>query len=99
MFFQILGAIAEFAHALMSERTLDGLTTARARDRTGGQEAKLTPRQVHIAKEMYEETDINGRRVHRRRPDRRRVRRGVTRRTICRYLAKPPASADHQRDH
>ena len=25
MFFQILGAIAEFEHALMSERTMDGL--------------------------------------------------------------------------
>jgi DNA invertase Pin-like site-specific DNA recombinase len=30
MFFQILGAIAEFEHALTSERTLDGLTAARA---------------------------------------------------------------------
>jgi DNA invertase Pin-like site-specific DNA recombinase len=37
MFFQILGAIAEFEHALMSERTLDGLAAARARGRTGGQ--------------------------------------------------------------
>ena len=31
MFFQILGAIAEFEHALMSERTMDGLAAARAR--------------------------------------------------------------------
>ncbi|MBU3062542.1 recombinase family protein [Nocardia sp. NEAU-G5] len=30
-FFQILGAIAEFEHALMSERTRDGLAAARAR--------------------------------------------------------------------
>ena len=30
MFFQIPGAIAEFGHALMSERTLDGLAAARA---------------------------------------------------------------------
>ena len=42
MFFQILGAIAEFEHALMSERTLDGLAAARARGRTGGQKPKLT---------------------------------------------------------
>lgn len=35
MFFQILVAIAEFEHALMSERTLDGLEAARARGRTG----------------------------------------------------------------
>jgi len=44
MFFQILGAIAEFEHALMSERTRDGLDAARARGRTGGQKPKLTPR-------------------------------------------------------
>ena len=42
MFFQILGAIAEFEHALMSERTRDGLDAARARGRTGGQKPKLT---------------------------------------------------------
>ena len=34
MFFQIAGAIAEFEHALMSERTMDGLAAARARGRT-----------------------------------------------------------------
>ena len=45
MFFQILGAIAEFEHALMSERTHDGLAAARARGRTGGQKPKLGPRQ------------------------------------------------------
>ncbi|MEV7969202.1 recombinase family protein [Sphaerisporangium sp. NPDC088356] len=37
MFFQILGAVAEFEHALLSERTVDGLEAARARGRTGGQ--------------------------------------------------------------
>jgi DNA invertase Pin-like site-specific DNA recombinase len=31
MFSRILGAIAEFEHALMSERTMDGLAAARAR--------------------------------------------------------------------
>ena len=36
MFFQILGAIAEFEQALMSERTMDGLAAARARGRTAG---------------------------------------------------------------
>lgn len=35
MFLQILGATAEFEHALMSERTRDGLAAARARGRTG----------------------------------------------------------------
>ena len=55
MFFQILGAIAEFEHALMSERTWDGLEAARARGRTGGQKPKLTARQAKIVQDMYEE--------------------------------------------
>lgn len=36
MFFQILGAIAKFEHALMSERTCDGLAAARTRGRDDG---------------------------------------------------------------
>ncbi|MGX9297768.1 recombinase family protein [Tsukamurella paurometabola] len=36
MFLHILGAVAEFEHALLSERTKDGLAAARARGRTGG---------------------------------------------------------------
>jgi DNA invertase Pin-like site-specific DNA recombinase len=64
MFFHILGAIAEFEHALMSERTTDGLAAARARGRTGGQKPKLTPRQARMAQEMYEELGPDGRRAH-----------------------------------
>ena len=64
MFFQILGAIAEFEHALMSERTRDGLAAARARGRTGGQRPKLTPRQAKIARDMYDEVGPDGRRAH-----------------------------------
>ena len=52
MFFRILGAIAEFEHALMSERTSDGLEAARARGRTGGQKPKLGVRQARLAREM-----------------------------------------------
>ncbi|MEV4125027.1 recombinase family protein [Nocardia sp. NPDC049707] len=62
MFFQILGAIAEFEHALMSERTRDGLAAARARGRTGGQKPKLGRRQVELARQMYDELDEHGKR-------------------------------------
>ena len=62
MFFQILGAIAEFEHALMSERTMDGLAAARARGRTGGQKPKLGPRQVKLARQMYDELGDDGKR-------------------------------------
>jgi len=62
MFFHILGAVAEFEHALMSERTREGLAAARARGRTGGQEPKLGPRQVALAQAMYDETGADGKR-------------------------------------
>ena len=86
MFFQILGAIAEFEHALMSERTRDGLDAARARGRTGGQKPKLTPRQAKIAQAMYDELGNDGRRAH-------TVQQiadafGVTRPTIYRHLQR-----------
>ena len=61
---QILGAIAEFEHALMSERTRDGLEAARARGRTGGQRTKLTPRQVELARGMHEEKGPDGLSAH-----------------------------------
>ncbi|WP_280303920.1 hypothetical protein [Nocardia abscessus] len=47
-----LGSIAEFEHALMPERTLEGLAAARARGRTGGQKPKLNSRQAKIAREI-----------------------------------------------
>ena len=85
MFFQILGAIAEFEHALMSERTMDGLAAARARGRTGGQKPKLGARQVKLARQMYEETGPDGKRRY-------TVQQiadefGVTRPTIYRHLS------------
>jgi len=87
MFFQILGAIAEFEHALMSERTRDGLDAARARGRTGGQKPKLTLRQAKIAQEMYDKLGPDGHRAH-------TVQQiadefGVTRPTIYRHLDRP----------
>jgi DNA invertase Pin-like site-specific DNA recombinase len=64
MLSQILGAISEFEHALMSERTLDGLEAARSRGRTGGQKPKLGPRQAKLAQQMYDECDAEGKRKH-----------------------------------
>jgi hypothetical protein len=64
MFFQILGAIAEFEHTLMSERSVDGLATARARERTGGQKPRLGPRQIKLRRQMYDETGADGNGKH-----------------------------------
>ncbi len=84
MFFQILGAIAEFEHALMSERTRDGLEAARARGRIGGQKPKLTPRQAKIAQAMYDELRPDGKRAHT--VQQIATEFGVTRPTIYRHL-------------
>ena len=90
MFFHILGSIAEFEHALMSERTRDGLAAARARGRTGGQKPKLGPRQVTLARQMYEETDDDGTRRYTVQQIANEF--GVTRPTIYRHLTKPTAT-------
>jgi len=89
MFFQILGAIAEFEHALMSERTRDGLDAARARGRTGGQKPKLTARQAKIAQDMYDELGPDGHRAHTVQQIAEEF--GVTRPTIYRHLQRPSA--------
>jgi DNA invertase Pin-like site-specific DNA recombinase len=86
MFFQILGSIAEFEHALMSERTIDGLAAARARGRTGGQKPKLGPRQVQLARRMYDERGADGKRRYT--VAQIAAEFGVTRPTIYRHLAK-----------
>jgi len=86
LFFSIIGAIAEFEHALMSERTRDGLAAARARGRTGGQKPKLGPRQVHLARQMYDELGEDGKRRYT--VAQIAAEFGVTRPTIYRHLAK-----------
>ena len=91
MFFQILGAIAEFEHALMSERTVDGLAAARARGRTGGQKPKLGPRQVKLASAMYDETGQDGKRKYT--VAQIAAEFGVTRPTIYRHLSKTTSSS------
>ena len=90
MFFAMLGAISEFEHALLAERTVEGLAAARARGRTGGQKPKLKPRQVALARAMYEETGDDGKRKY-------TVKQiaaefGVTRPTIYRHLGRDVAA-------
>ncbi|SIN56200.1 recombinase family protein [Mycobacteroides abscessus] len=86
MFFHILGAIAEFEHSLIVERTRDGLAAARARGRTGGQKPKLGPRQIALARQMYDDTDARGKRRYT--VAQIAAEFGVTRPTIYRHLAR-----------
>lgn len=60
MFFAVLGAVAEFERALMSERTLEGLAAARARGRVGGARVKLGPLQRQAMREMLDRKAPDG---------------------------------------
>ncbi|MET3172847.1 UNVERIFIED_ORG: DNA invertase Pin-like site-specific DNA recombinase [Arthrobacter sp. UYCu721] len=48
--FGIFAALAEFERELISERTIAGLASARARGRKGGRPYKMTPAKVRLAK-------------------------------------------------
>ena len=47
--FGIFAALAEFERELISERTLAGLASARARGRNGGRPYKMTPAKLRLA--------------------------------------------------
>lgn len=50
--FHLFGALAEFEHALIQERTKAGLAAARARGRKGGRKSSLSPADVRKAAAM-----------------------------------------------
>jgi DNA invertase Pin-like site-specific DNA recombinase len=89
MFFHILGAVAEFEHSLMVERTHEGLEAARARGRKGGRKKALRPRQVELAQRMYDELGDDGKRKHTVQDIAEEL--GVARTTIYRYLDRETA--------
>ena len=47
--FGIFAALAEFERELISERTVAGLASARARGRSGGRPFKMTPAKLRLA--------------------------------------------------
>lgn len=58
MMFHVLAAIAEFERDLVKQRTQAGLSTARARGRSGGRPKSLTPSQVAIGKKLAADKSI-----------------------------------------
>src|SRR3982751_5616017 len=52
--FHIFGALAEFEREIIRERTQAGLQSARARGRMGGRRTALTPKQLQIARQLWE---------------------------------------------
>jgi DNA invertase Pin-like site-specific DNA recombinase len=78
------GVVHIIEHALMSERTAEGLAAARARDRTGGRKPKFGARQIEMARSMYEEVGVDGKRKYT--VAQIAAEFGVTRPTIYRHL-------------
>jgi len=54
LIFHIFGALAEFERNLIRERTIAGLTAARARGRRGGRPKALTGKQLSITQDLYD---------------------------------------------
>jgi DNA invertase Pin-like site-specific DNA recombinase len=57
--FGIFAALAEFERELISERTIAGLASARARGRTGGRPFTMTPAKVRLAMASMGKPDTN----------------------------------------
>ncbi|MBG6185592.1 DNA invertase Pin-like site-specific DNA recombinase [Arthrobacter sp. CAN_A214] len=55
--FGIFAALAEFERELISERTIAGLASARARGRKGGRPYKMTPAKVRLARASMGQPD------------------------------------------
>lgn len=56
--FHIFGALAEFEHSLIRERTIAGLTAARARGRRGGRKPALSKADIRKAAAMLTDPSI-----------------------------------------
>jgi DNA invertase Pin-like site-specific DNA recombinase len=85
LLFHIMGALAEFEHALIVERTQAGLAVARARGRNGGRPKKVTEEKVKVMREMYDSREYT--------VDTIATTVGVSRNTVYRYLDDGPAPA------
>jgi len=56
--FHLFGALAQFEREIIWDRTVAGLTAARARGRVGGRPSKLSTEQRRQARKMYDEREL-----------------------------------------
>jgi DNA invertase Pin-like site-specific DNA recombinase len=78
-FFRMLASIAELERDIISERTKDGLTAARARGRNGGR-PKVDLKKIELAIKMYESKDYSLSQI--------KTATGIGATTLYRYLDK-----------
>ena len=55
--FHLFGVLAQFEREIIRDRTMAGLSAARARGRNGGRPSKLSPDQVRAARRLYDERE------------------------------------------
>lgn len=79
--FHIFGALAEFEHSLIRERTIAGLDAARARGRKGGRKPSMSEKDIKKAKAMLNDPQITKTEVAKH--------LGVSRVTLNNSLNKP----------
>ncbi len=77
--FGIFAALAEYERALISERTVAGLASARARGRNGGRPYKMTPAKLRLAAASMGQPDTNVGELC--------TELGVTRQTLYRHVS------------
>ncbi len=83
--FHLFGALAQFEREIIRDRTVAGLTAARARGRVGGRPSKLSLEQRRQARKMYDERELTVEQIGRV--------LGVSRTSIYRALADGPAAS------
>ena len=81
--FHVFAALAEFERNLIRERTVAGLTAARARGRKGGRPVKLSPKEIKTIRALLKTADIAVAEIA--------ARFGIARSTLYRTILKPAA--------
>jgi len=94
--FHLFGALAQFEREIIRDRTVAGLTAARARGRVGGRPSKLSAEQVRQARRMYDARKLTVEQIG--------AVLGVSRTSIYRALGKattptPSVAAAHAPVH
>lgn len=84
-FFRMLASIAELERDIISERTKDGLTAARARGRNGGR-PKVDLKKIELAIKMYASKDYSLSQI--------KTATGIGATTLYRYLEKKKLSSE-----
>jgi len=76
--YSIISAVAEMERELLIERTMSGLTAARARGRKGGRKQSITPAQIRRAQKLYDARELTVSEIA--------ATIGCSRQTLYRYL-------------